>query len=357
MAKKNGTIVTAEAKKTQKTRRRVYGAFAVLVAAAMLLAVLTACGGQTAATTTQAAATQAAATTAAATEAATTTTAAPVTTTTTAAATTTTTEAATTTTTEAATTQSAATLPAPAPAADGSWEKIQQAGVFVLGLDDEFPPMGFRDEQNEIVGFDVDMAKAAAEYLGVKVELKPVIWDTVLMSLNSGEIDCIWNGFSVTEDRKKEVSYSKSYINSDQIVVTLTGSDITTKAGLAGMTVGTQMGSSTLDALDTDPATRDSFGELREYATFTAAMMDLDNKRLDAVVIDSVAFYGDFNVKSPEAYAVLEENFGREEMAIGVRQADNTWRETLNGALDYLRSSGKAAEISIKWFGKDVVIV
>jgi polar amino acid transport system substrate-binding protein len=121
--------------------------------------------------------------------------------------------------------------------------------------------------------------------------------------------------------------------------------------------VGTQMGSSTLDALDTDPETRDSFGELREYATFTQAMMDLDNKRLDAVVIDGIAFYGDFNVKSPGSYSVLEENFGSEEMAVGLRTSDAAWIDKINEAFAYLRSSGKAAEISIRWFGDDILII
>jgi polar amino acid transport system substrate-binding protein len=238
-----------------------------------------------------------------------------------------------------------------------TWDRIQREGKFILGLDDSFPPMGFRDDDNEIVGFDIDMAKATADYLGVQVELKPVIWDTVLLSLNSGEIDCIWNGMSVTEARKREITFSKPYVNSDQIIVTLAGSDIATKADMAGRIVGTQMGSSTLSALEEEPDVLASFGELREYATFTQAMMDLDNKRLDAVVIDGIAFYGDFNVKAPGTYSVLEEYFGREDMAIGLRKADEVWISKINEALDYLRSSGKAAEISVKWFGADILII
>ena len=319
-----------------------------VLAAALFIVPLAACGSQPAANTAQASM-----------AATTTTTAAPTTTATTAKTTEAATAATTTATTAATTTEAAATTAATAAAqpADGSWEKIKQNGKFVLGLDDEFPPMGFRDENNDIVGFDIDMARAAAKYLGVEVELKPVIWDTVLLSLNSGEIDCIWNGLSVTDERKKEIAYSKSYVNSDQIIVTLAGSDIKTKADLAGATVGTQMGSSTLDALDTDPATRDSFGELREYASFTQAMMDLDNKRLDAIVIDGIAFYGDFNVKAPGSYSVLEENFGREEMAIGIRKSDGEWAAKLNEAFEYLKTSGIAGELSKKWFGADILII
>lgn len=240
---------------------------------------------------------------------------------------------------------------------DDSWQKIQNKGYFILGLDDGFPPMGFRDENNEIVGFDIDMAKAVAEYLGVEVQLKPVIWDTVILSLTSGEIDCIWNGMSVTPTRLEQIDVSSPYVNSDQIIVTLAGSALKTKADLAGKTVGTQMGSSTLTALDSDPATRDSFKDtLRQYSTFTEAMMDLENGRLDAVVIDSIAFYGDFNVKAPGSFAVMEENFGTEDMAIGVRKEDNAWTDKLNEAMDALKANGKAAEISTKWFGENIVI-
>ena len=365
-----GRFAFGASRQTGKKRGRP--ALCLALVAILIAAALTACGTPAGGTVTQAAETTAAATTTAtttaATTAATTTTAAA----TTAAAATTTAAPATTTaaptTTTAATTAAATTTAAPvattseittaaASPADGSWDKIQSNGKFILGLDDSFPPMGYRDENNEIVGFDIDMAKAAAEYLGVEVELKPVIWDTVLLSLNSGEIDCVWNGMSVTEERKKEITFSKSYVNSDQIVVTLKDSDIKAKADLAGMVVGTQMGSSTIDALDAEPQVRDSFGELREYATFTEAMMDLDNRRLDAVVIDGIAFYGDFNVKSPDSYSVLGENFGREEMAIGLRQTDGAWIAKINEALDYLRSSGKAAEISVKWFGEDILII
>lgn len=239
---------------------------------------------------------------------------------------------------------------------DDSWTRIQEQGYFILGLDDSFPPMGFRDENNEIVGFDIDMAMAVAEYLGVEVELKPVVWATVIMSLTSGEIDCIWNGMSITEERLAQIDVTDPYVNSDQIVVVPAGSAIASFADLAGKKVGTQMGSSTIDALDTQPEVRDSFGELKQYDTFTSAMMDLDAGRLDAVAIDGIAFYGDFNVKSPGSYEVLEENFASEQMAVGVRQEDDAWTDKLNEAMDALKANGKAAEISSKWFGEDIVI-
>ena len=241
-------------------------------------------------------------------------------------------------------------------ATDSSWEDIQAKGYFIVGLDDAFPPMGFRDENNEIVGFDIDLAKAAAEYLGVEVRFQPVVWDTVTMSLTTGEIDCIWNGLSVTEERKAVMDFSNAYVASSQIVVVKADSDIATLADLAGKTVGTQMGSASIDALDTQPEVKDSFGELKEYDTFVNAMMDLDNGRVDAVIIDSIAFYGDFNVNSPDTYKALDENFGEEMYAIGVRQADDTFTDKLNEALAAMIADGTAAEISNKWFGEDILL-
>jgi len=240
---------------------------------------------------------------------------------------------------------------------DASWDQIVEKGYFIVGLDDAFPPMGFRDENNDIVGFDIDLARAAAAYLGVEVQFLPVDWSTVEMSLNNGDIDCIWNGYSITEDRKLVVDYGTPYVASTQIIVTLTDSDIATKADLAGKIVGTQMGSSTIVALDAEPEVRDSFGELKQYATFTEAIMDLQNSRVDAVVIDSIAFYGDFNVKAPDAYKVLDEDFGEEQMGIGFRQADDAFTAKLNEALAAIQEDGTAAEISNTWFGEDILIL
>ena len=240
--------------------------------------------------------------------------------------------------------------------ADASWDNIVEKGYFIVGLDDEFPPMGFRDENNEIVGFDIDMAKAAAEYLGVEVQFQPVVWDTVTLSLTTGEIDCIWNGLSITEEREEAFDFSNAYTKSSQIVVTMADSDIASFADLAGKTVGTQMASASLDAIATQPEVKDTFGELKEYDTFVSAMMDLENGRIDAVVIDSIAFYGDFNVKSPDKFKALEENFGEELYAIGVRTEDDAFTAQLNDALAAIIADGTAAEISNKWFGEDILI-
>ena len=241
-------------------------------------------------------------------------------------------------------------------AVDDSWSKVEAAGELVLGLDDSFPPMGFRDENNEIVGFDIDLAEAVCEYLGITLTKKPIDWLTMSMSLNTGEIDVAWNGTSITPDRLEEIDFTEPYMNSTPIIVALTDSDLAAKEDLAGMTVGIQSGSSALESVKLETEVVESFAELREYSTYVEAMADLGIGRLDAVIIDSVAFYGDFQPNSPDTYKVLEGEFTPEQYAVGVKKGAKALTEKLNEALQAVKDSGKATEISMKWFGEDLVV-
>ncbi|HBM81767.1 MAG TPA: amino acid ABC transporter substrate-binding protein, partial [Clostridiaceae bacterium] len=129
---------------------------------------------------------------------------------------------------------------------------IKEKGKFIVGLDDSFPPMGFRDGNGDIVGFDIDLAKEAAKRLGVKVEFKPVDWDGVVLSLKNKDIDVIWNGLTITDERKKEIDFSRVYLKNRQIIVVKNGSSIKSKGDLKGKVVGLQMGSSSENALKND---------------------------------------------------------------------------------------------------------
>lgn len=245
--------------------------------------------------------------------------------------------------------------PADTAPADKSWEEIKTKGYFTVGLDDSYPPMGFRDEKNEIVGFDIDMAKKAAEKMGVQVKFQPVVWSGVIMELNNKNIDLIWNGMSITDARKKEINFSKPYLDNRQIIITKSDSPIKTKADLAGKKVATQAGSSSIDALKKDEATLKTFKELVEFATFTEALLDVNAGRMDAVVIDEVV--GRYYIaKDPSKYKVLDDNFGSEEYGIGIRKTDTAFQAELQKALDTMNTDGTAKEISEKWFGKDIVL-
>ncbi|BAH05681.1 amino acid ABC transporter substrate-binding protein [Clostridium kluyveri] len=237
---------------------------------------------------------------------------------------------------------------------DTSWDDIKAKGKFVVGLDDSFPPMGFRDEKGQIVGFDIDMAKAAAEKLGVKVEFKPVEWDGVILSLNNKDIDVIWNGLTITEERKKQIVFSKVYLQNKQIIVVQKNSTINSKKDLSGKTVGLQMGSSSEKALNADADTSKSLKEVRKYSNNTEALLDLSQGRTDAVIVDEVV--GRYYIeKKPDLYKILDDNFGVEDYGVGIRKTDTSFKEKLDEALDTIKSDGTADKISQKWFGKNIV--
>lgn len=238
---------------------------------------------------------------------------------------------------------------------DKSWEEIKNKGYFIVGLDDSFPPMGFRDEKNEIVGFDIDMAKKAAEKMGVSVKFQPVVWSSVIMELENKNIDLIWNGMSITEERLAKIAISKPYLANKQIIVVKQGSDIKTKADLAGKKVATQAGSSGALAVKKDTETFNSFKELVEFGNFTEALLDLSTGRVEAVVVDEVV--GRYYVaKKPGMYTILEDHFGTEQYGVGARKADTAFLNELQKALDSMNADGTAKAISEKWFGADIVL-
>lgn len=171
---------------------------------------------------------------------------------------------------------------------DASLQNILDEGVLVMGLDDHFPPMGFRDENNEIVGFDIDLAKEVATRMGVELTLQPINWDAKEMELNRGNIDVIWNGMTITEPRMEEMYFSKPYIANEQVIVVAEGSDIVDRATLEGKTVGLQQGSSALDAVQADEATAAIIGSIVEYENNVNAYMDLKAGRIDALVGDEI---------------------------------------------------------------------
>lgn len=174
-----------------------------------------------------------------------------------------------------------------APEGDDSLQKIKDKGYFILGLDDTFPPMGFLDEDNEIKGYDIDLAKEVAKRMGVELKIQPIDWDSKEMELNTGKIDCIWNGMTITEKRLEEMYFTKPYIKNTQIIIVAEDSGISKKADLKDKVVGLQKGSSALDAVSADPI-KDELASISEYAQNVDVFNDLKAGRIDAMVVDEV---------------------------------------------------------------------
>ncbi|MGG1612991.1 amino acid ABC transporter substrate-binding protein [Paenibacillus sp. FSL K6-2441] len=230
----------------------------------------------------------------------------------------------------------------------------KEDNTLVIGIDDKFAPMGFRDENNEIVGFDIDYAKAAAEKMGMEATFQPIDWSAKESELNSGRIDLIWNGYTITEERKGKVLFTKPYLKNSQVVVTLADSEITQLSDLAGKTVGLQALSSAADALDAAPI-KSEIKTISEFPDNVLALTDLKTKRLDAVVIDEVvARY--YMAKEEGTFKLLDESLAPEEYGIGVKKGNEELLNKLQQALDELNQDGTASEISKKWFGEDKVL-
>lgn len=226
--------------------------------------------------------------------------------------------------------------------------------TLVIGIDDKFAPLGFRDEKNEIVGFDIDYATAAAKQMGMEVKFQPIDWKAKESELKSGRIDLIWNGYTINEDRKGKVLFTKPYLKNSQVIVTLASSDLSEIKDLAGKEVGLQSLSSAADALDANPI-KSEIKTISEFSDNVLALSDLKTKRLDAVVIDEVvARY--YLSKEEGTFKILDESLAPEEYGVGVKQGNEDLLNKLQQALDEINADGTAAQISEKWFGEDKVL-
>ena len=228
--------------------------------------------------------------------------------------------------------------------------------TLVVGLDDTFAPMGFRDENGEITGFDIDLAKAMGEKLGKKIEFQSIDWNMKETELNGGNIDFIWNGYSISDERKKQVDFSVPYLKNRQIIITLADSDINTKADLEGKVVAAQTGSTAVDAIEAEPEVMATFkdGKPVTYESNNDVLMDLEAGRVDAAVADEIIIRYYISKKGEEKYKILEEDFGEEEYGVGMRKGDTAMVEAFNKAYKELKEDGTVAEISTKWFGEDI---
>ena len=233
----------------------------------------------------------------------------------------------------------------------------KEDNVLVVGLDDTFAPMGFRDAEGKLVGFDIDLAEAVAEELGMEVEFKPIDWNAKEMELKAKTIDCVWNGMSVTPDRLKNMALTNKYLNNQIVLMTLATSDVdvTDATQLKNLRIGTQADSSALEVLMKNPEYNNFKDNIAEYDTYDTAIMDLKAGRVDVIAVDKVlGEYTNNNLDGEMkecSYALGDDYY-----VIGCA-ADNTeLRDKLNNALKAVIDSGEAAKISEKWFGKDIVV-
>ena len=243
------------------------------------------------------------------------------------------------------------------PKTDGA--NADGAKKIVVGLDDEYPPMGFKDDKNEIIGFDVDLAKAAAKKLGREVEFKAIDWNSKEAELKSGRIDVLWNGLDITPERKENMLFSDPYMDNRQIIFIRKGDDananISDENGLAGKSVGTQAGSTAEAYITGNDALKNSFKDFKTYGDYISAFMDLENGRLDAVVCDEIVgrYYMAKHADKIDAINVVVGPTS--EFGIAFAKDNTALRDEVQKAFDEIVADGTAKKISEEWFGADLI--
>ena len=234
--------------------------------------------------------------------------------------------------------------------------------TFTVGFDAEFPPYGYRDDNGEYVGFDLDLAAEVCKRQGWELVKQPIDWDAKDMELSSGAIDCIWNGFTMN-GREDVYTWTEPYVDNSQVFVVAAASGVQNKEELAGKVVAVQKDSSALAALNDEENTdnialRDSFAQLIEYADYNTAFMDLEMGAVDAIAMDViVAGYQIEQRGESDKYTILDETLSSEEYGIGFKKGNEELRDKVQGALDEMAADGTMAEISEKWFGRDVTTI
>lgn len=242
-------------------------------------------------------------------------------------------------------------------AEDNSLQAVLDKGTFIIGLDDSFPPLGYRDENNDIVGFDIDVARAVAEKLGVEFIAQPISWEAKELELSSGNIDCIWNGMSITPEREESMAMTFPYLNNQMIFYTRADAGIDSLEALAGKSVAVQNGSYAEELLSGDYADlAATFSEVLGFDEYLTALMDLQNGGCDAVLMDLVV--GDYRINGmgatdlKAAVALTDDNYG-----IGFRKEDIALRDKVEELLIEMKKDGTLEKISTQWFGSDITVV
>lgn len=228
--------------------------------------------------------------------------------------------------------------------------------VLVVGLDDSFPPMGFRNDDNEIVGFDIDLAQAVCDKLGMELKLQAISWASKEQELDSGNIDCIWNGFAYTEERAETMTLTDFYITGENYFIIASDSTVTSQEDLKGKKIGVQTGS--IQEQDLEESEFGESVEIVEYSDYLTACMDLEVGGIDAVFCSNII--GNYLITSKEKDYLTIPSEGISESSgsvIAFKKGNTELRDKVQNALEELKEEGTLAEISEKWFGEDMIIL
>lgn len=234
-----------------------------------------------------------------------------------------------------------------------SSKNTDNSGKFTVGFDAEFPPYGYKDDNGEYVGFDLDLAQAVCDKNGWTLVKQPIDWDSKDMELNSGTIDCIWNGFTMT-GREKDYTWSSAYIDNSQVVIVKSDAQINNLSDLAGKVVAVQSDSSALAAFKGEDASESniqlakSFSSLQQVGDYNSAFMNLESGSVDAICMDiGVAGY-ELKARG-NSFRMLSEHVSSEEYGIGFKKGNTKLRDQVQETLNEMLADGTFMDIAKKW--------
>ena len=233
--------------------------------------------------------------------------------------------------------------------------KTTDGGTLIVGFDQDFPPMGFVGDDGEYTGFDLELAQEVAKRLGLEYKAQPIAWDSKDMELESGNIDCIWNGFTMT-GREDDYTWTEPYMANQQVFVVANDSDINSQADLAGKIVEVQADSSAEAALKEAPELTATFKELLTTADYNTAFMDLEQGAVDAIAMDVIVAGYQIHQRNAD-FKILDDSLSEEEYGVGFKKGNTELRDKVQSTLEEMAEDGTLQEVSEKWFSKDVTTI
>lgn len=228
-------------------------------------------------------------------------------------------------------------------------------GTLIVGFDQDFPPMGFIGNDGEFTGFDLELAQEVAKRLGLEYKPQPIAWDAKDMELEAGNIDCIWNGFTMT-GREDDYAWTEAYMANTQVFVVAKDSGIASQADLAGKVVECQVDSSAEAALKEVPDLTATFKDLLTTADYNTAFMDLEQGAVDAIAMDVIV--AGYQIQQRNAdFIILDDSLSAEEYGVGFKKDNTELRDKVQKTLEEMAADGTLKGISEKWFGEDVTTI
>ena len=239
---------------------------------------------------------------------------------------------------------------------DGS-STLEEGKKIIIGVDDEFPPISFHDEKNNLVGFDVDLAKEAARRMKVAIEFKHIDWDKKKEAITSGSVDMIWNGLDITEERKEYMIFTKPYMDDRQVLLVRKGNglDITSEGDLEGKVIGTQAGSTSDDYINANELIKETFKDYKTYGRFGEVLSALKGGEVDVIICDELIARYETNKNQGQLELVNVKVGSVAEMAVGFAKDKTDLRDKVQAAFDEMIADGTAKKISERWFKADVI--